>query len=124
MIFKKKILVVGVVTYIIIKFFAKFHGNLLKKFEVIAYIYISNWAFFGCSHGHWMFKLGIFWINFLNALAKLRHFIKGEILRSAYFAIFHFHLNYVCIAWRLPRFTQQKVSILQKSTKNYEFRAF
>ena len=30
-----------------IKFFAKFHRNLIQKFEVIAYI--SNWAFFGCS---------------------------------------------------------------------------
>ena len=28
-------------------FFAKFHRDLLKKFEVTAYIF--NWAFFGCS---------------------------------------------------------------------------
>ena len=27
---------------------------------------------------------------------------------------FHSHLNYVCIAWGLARFPQQKVSILQK----------
>ena len=33
----------GRIYYMIIKFFAKFHWNLLKKFEVIAYI--SNWAF-------------------------------------------------------------------------------
>ena len=47
-------------------------------------------------------------------LAKLRHFVNSEILRSTYFAIFHSHLNYVCIAWGLTRFPQQKVSILQK----------
>ena len=45
------------------------------------------------------------------ALAKLRHFVNSEILISTYFAIFHSHLNYVCIAWRLTRFPQQKVSI-------------
>ena len=54
-------------------------------------------------------------INIANAvLAKLRHFVNSEILRSTYLAIFHSHLNYVCIAWELTRFPQQKVSILQK----------
>ena len=48
------------------------------------------------------------------ALAKLRHFVNSETLISTYFAIFHSHLDYLCIAWRLTRFTQQKVSILQK----------
>ena len=47
-------------------------------------------------------------------LAKLRHFVNSEILRSTYFPLFHSHLNYVCIAWGLTRFPQQKVSILQK----------
>ena len=47
-------------------------------------------------------------------LAKLRHFVNSEILRSTYFAIFHSNLNYVCIAWGLTGFPQQKVSILQK----------
>ena len=38
-------------------------------------------------------------LNGANAvLAKLRHFVNSEILRSTYFAIFHSHLNYVCIA--------------------------
>ena len=51
-------------------------------------------------------------LNGANAIfAKLRHFVNSEILRSTYFAIFHSHLNYVCIAWRFP---QQKVSFLQK----------
>ena len=49
-------------------------------------------------------------------LAKLRHFVNSEILRSTYFAIFHSHLNYVCIAWGLTRFLQQKVTILQKKS--------
>ena len=57
-------------------------------------------------------------LNRANAiLAKLRHFVNSEILRSTYFAIFHSHLNYVCIAWGLTRFPQQKVSILQKKHK-------
>ena len=47
-------------------------------------------------------------------LAKLRHFVNSEILRSTHFAIFHSHLSYVCIAWGLTRYHQQKVSILQK----------
>ena len=33
-----------------------------------------------------------------NAVAKLRYFVNSEIFRSTYFAIFHSHLNYVCIA--------------------------
>ena len=37
----------GWICYITINFFAKFHWNLLKKFDVISYV--SNWAFFGCS---------------------------------------------------------------------------
>ena len=46
-------------------------------------------------------------LNRANAvLAKLRHFVKSEILRSTYFAIFHSHLNYICIAWILIRFPQ------------------
>ena len=49
-----------------------------------------------------------------SVLAKLRHFVNSEILRSFYFGIFHSHLNYVCIAWGFTRFPQQKVSILQK----------
>ena len=58
-------------------------------------------------------------------LAKLRHFVNSEILKSTYFAIFHSHLNYVCIAWGRTKFPQQKVSILQKKgIKNYEFCAF
>ena len=47
-------------------------------------------------------------------LAKLRYFVNSEILRSTYFAIFHSHLNYVCIAWGLTRFPQQKESIPEK----------
>ena len=54
-------------------------------------------------------------LNRANAiLAKLRHFVNSEILRSTYFPIFHSNLNCVCIAWRLTRYPQQKVSILQK----------
>ena len=38
-------------------------------------------------------------LNRANAvLANLRHFVNTEILRTTYFAIFHSHLNYVCIA--------------------------
>ena len=48
-------------------------------------------------------------------LAKLRHFVNNEILRSTYFALCHSHLNYLCIAWGLTRFPRQKVSILQKN---------
>ena len=40
-------------------------------------------------------------------LAKLRHIVNSEILRSTYFAIYHSQSNYVCMAWGLTRFTQQ-----------------
>ena len=64
-------------------------------------------------------------LNRANAiLVKLRYFVNSEMLRSTYFAVFHSHLNYVSIAWGFTRFPQQKVSLLQKSTKNYEFCAF
>ena len=54
-------------------------------------------------------------LNRANAvLAKVRLFVNSEILRPIYFAIFHSHLNYECIARGLSRFPQQKVSILQK----------
>ena len=52
-------------------------------------------------------------LNRANA-AKLRHFLNSKILRSTYFAIFHSHLIYVCIARGLTTFPQQKVSIFQK----------
>ena len=58
-------------------------------------------------------------------LAKLRHFVNSEILRSTCFAIFHSHLNYVCITWGLKRFPQQKMSILQnKALKIMNFGPF
>ena len=41
-----------------------------------------------------------------TVLTKLRNFVNSEILRSTYFAIFHSHLNYVCIAWGLTKFPQ------------------
>ena len=41
-------------------------------------------------------------LNRTNAvLAKLRHFVNSEILRSTYLAIFHTLSSYVCIAWVL-----------------------
>ena len=48
-------------------------------------------------------------------LAKLKHFANSKILRSTYFATFHPHLNYACIAWRYARFPRQKVTNLQKN---------
>ena len=48
-------------------------------------------------------------------LAKVRHFINSEILRYTSFAIFHSHLNYVCIAWRLLQdFFNKKCLFSQK----------
>ena len=58
-------------------------------------------------------------LNKANAVAKLRHFVNSGIFRSIYFAIFHSHLNYVCIAKELARFPLQKACFLQKDTKNY-----
>ena len=58
-------------------------------------------------------------LNKANAVAKLRHFVNSGIFRSTYFAIFHSHLDYVCIAKELARFLLQKACVLQKSTKNY-----
>ena len=56
-----------------------------------------------------------FKLNRANAvLAKLRHFVNSEILRSTYFAVFHSHLNYVCIAWGLTRFPQRKCVFSKK----------
>ena len=57
-------------------------------------------------------------LNRANAvLAKVRHFLNIEILRSTNLAMFYSQLNYVCIAWRLARFPPQKVSILKKKKK-------
>ena len=64
-------------------------------------------------------------LNRANAvLAKLRHFANSETLRSTYFAIFHSHLNYVCIAWRLTRFPQQSVYSPKKALKIMNFALF
>ena len=58
-------------------------------------------------------------LNIANAvLSKLRHFATCEIWRSVYFAIFHPLVSYVCIAWRLTRYLQHKVSIFQKKALN------
>ena len=60
----------------------------------------------------------------LSPNSKLRCFGNREILRSTYLAIFYSDLNYAYIAWGLTRFPQQKVSFLQKSTKNCELCTF
>ena len=62
----------GRICYIIIKFFAKFYWNLLKKFEVIAYI--SNWAFFGCSQSFLCFLN----MSFTNIWALCSNFFDCE----------------------------------------------
>ena len=49
--------------------------------------------------------------------SKAKAFCKQRNIKIClllYFAIFNSYLNYVCIAWVLTRFAQQKVSILQK----------
>ena len=55
-------------------------------------------------------------IHILNFASKLNrtNAVNSEILRSTYFAIFHSHLNYVCIAWGLTRFPQQKCLFSKK----------
>ena len=64
-------------------------------------------------------------LNRANAvLAKLRYFVKSEILRPTYFAIFHSHLNYVCIAWGLKEYLQQKVYTLQKKALRIKIFAY
>ena len=64
-------------------------------------------------------------LNTANAiLAKLRHFVNSEILRSTYFTIFHSHLNYICIAWGVTRFPQQKVSSPKKALGIMNFVSF
>ena len=54
-------------------------------------------------------------LNRANAvLAKLRHIVDSEVLRSTYFAIFYSHLNYVCIAWDLQDFLKKKCLFSKK----------
>ena len=52
----------------------------------------------------------------IAVLAKLRHIVNGEILRSTCFAIFHSHLNYIRIT--------KNIYSPKKSTKIYEFCTF
>ena len=61
------------------------------------------------------------WEIHINDLASKSNRANTVLVKLRHFAIFHSHLNYVCIAWGLTRFPQQKVFILQKNTKNYEF---
>ena len=54
-------------------------------------------------------------LNRANAvLAKLRHIVDSEVLRSTYYAIFYSHLNYVCIAWDLQDFLKKKCLFSKK----------
>ena len=49
-----------------------------------------------------------------SILSKLRHFVSIEIVRSVYFAISQFHINYICIASGLTGYPRHKISVLQK----------
>ena len=70
-------------------------------------------------------KVNAISLNRANAvLAKLRHFVKSEILRSTYFAIFHSHLNYVCITGDLQDFLNKKCLFSKKALRIMNFAPF
>ena len=47
-------------------------------------------------------------------LSKLRHFVNEDILLSGYYAIFHSHLAYLCLVWNQPKFSLNRITLLQK----------
>ena len=47
-------------------------------------------------------------------LSKLRHFVNKDILLSAYYAIFHIHLAYLCLVWGQAKFSLNRITLLQK----------
>ena len=53
--------------------------------------------------------------NIANALLlKIRNYVNTKTLRNIYFAIFHSHLSYLCIAWAQNFYTVKRLFIVQK----------
>ena len=49
-----------------------------------------------------------------SILSKLRYYVKKEILRTIYFAIFHFYLTSVTTVWGQTRIPQKRITVLQR----------
>ena len=47
-------------------------------------------------------------------LCKLRHYVNEATIKSIYYAIFHSHLSYVCIAWGQNLNPKHHTNLLQK----------
>ena len=45
---------------------------------------------------------------------KIRNYVNTKTLRNIYFAIFHSHLSYLCIAWAQNFYTVKRLFIVQK----------
>ena len=45
---------------------------------------------------------------------KIRNYVNTKTLRNIYFAIFHCHLSYLCIAWAQNFHTVRRLFIVQK----------
>ena len=59
-------------------------------------------------------KLSINLVRANAMLFKLRNFVDKATLRTVYFAVFHSHMSYNCIAWGQINNSIKRVSLLQK----------
>ena len=47
-------------------------------------------------------------------LSKLRHFLNKDILLSVYYGTVHSHLANLCLVWGQPKFSLNRITLLQK----------
>ena len=47
-------------------------------------------------------------------LCKLRHYVNEVTIKSIYYAVFHYHLSYVCTAWGQNLNRKHRINLLQK----------
>ena len=83
------------------------------------------------AHLDWKFHIDILRTKLSRAtglLAKTRHYITKETLRSIYFALFHSHMTYGCQMWgqsetkikRLSQLQDRAIRIINHQDNNYD----
>ena len=73
-------------------------------------IYLNQYLNWSLQNNHLNQKL----VKATAMLFKLQHFVSVATIKSIHYAIFNFHLSYVCNAWGQNLNSKHRINLLQK----------
>ena len=90
----------------------KICGKKLEAYNYVKYlgIYLDQYLDWSPHVSHLRHKL----VKTNAMLCKLHHYVNKATIKSVYYAIFHFHLSYVCTAWGKNLNPKHCINLLQQ----------